>query len=241
MRSASRAPVWIPPGSPPVFPDPREFDDNGLIAGGGDLDPARLVAAYRAGIFPWYNEPPILWWSPNPRAIIDPESLHISRSMRRTLKKTSFTVTTGTALERVMEQCAKRREGTWLSDEMQDAYLRLAEMGMATSYEVWDKKQLVGGLYGVLIGGLYAAESKFHRRTDASKIALICAVTDLFSRGVQLFDVQFATEHLSTLGVHEVPREAYLAAADRAARAQTTPRVLSDNLLPEVLTKLSLT
>lgn len=241
MRSASRAPVWIPPGSPPVFPDPREFDDNGLIAGGGDLDPARLVAAYRAGIFPWYNEPPILWWSPNPRAIIDPQSLHISRSMRRTLKKTSFTVTTGTALERVMEQCAKRREGTWLSDEMQDAYLRLAEMGMATSYEVWDKKQLVGGLYGVLIGGLYAAESKFHRRTDASKIALICAVTDLFSRGVQLFDVQFATEHLSTLGVHEVPREAYLAAADRAARAQTTPRVLSDNLLPEVLTKLSLT
>lgn len=241
MRSASRAPVWIPPGSPPVFPDPREFDDNGLIAGGGDLDPARLVAAYRAGIFPWYNEPPILWWSPNPRAIIDPESLHISRSMRRTLKKTSFTVTTGTALERVMEQCAKRREGTWLSDEMQDAYLRLAEMGMATSYEVWDKKQLVGGLYGVLIGGLYAAESKFHRRTDASKIALICAVTDLFSRGVQLFDVQFATEHLSTLGVHEVPREVYLAAADRAARAQTTPRALSDNLLPEVLTKLSLT
>lgn len=241
MRSASRAPVWIPPGSPPVFPDPREFDDNGLIAGGGDLDPARLVAAYRAGIFPWYNEPPILWWSPNPRAIIDPESLHISRSMRRTLKKTSFTVTTGTALERVMEQCAKRREGTWLSDEMQDAYLRLAEMGMATSYEVWDKKQLVGGLYGVLIGGLYAAESKFHRRTDASKIALICAVTDLFSRGVQLFDVQFATEHLSTLGVHEVPREAYLAAADRAVRAQTTHRALSDNLLPEVLTKLSLT
>jgi leucyl/phenylalanyl-tRNA--protein transferase len=241
MRSASRAPVWIPPGSPPVFPDPREFDDSGLIAGGGDLDPARLVAAYRAGIFPWYNEPPILWWSPNPRAIIDPESLHISRSMRRTLKKTSFTVTTGTALERVMEQCAKRREGTWLSDEMQDAYLRLAEMGLATSYEVWDKKQLVGGLYGVLIGGLYAAESKFHRRTDASKIALICAVTDLFSRGVQLFDVQFATEHLSTLGVHEVPREAYLAAADRAARAQTTHRALSDNLLPEVLTKLSLT
>lgn len=240
MRPAPRAPVWIPPGSPPVFPDPREFDDHGLIAGGGDLDPTRLVAAYRAGIFPWYNEPPILWWSPDPRAIINPESLHISRSMRRTLKNTTFTVTTGTALERVMEQCAKRREGTWLSDEMQDAYLRLGEMGMATSYEVWDKKQLVGGLYGVLIGGLYAAESKFHRRTDASKIALICAVTDLFSRGVQLFDVQFATEHLRTLGVHEVSRAAYLAAAEKASRAQTKPKTPSDNLLPEVLTKLCL-
>lgn len=240
MRSAPRAPVWIPPGSPPVFPDPREFDDHGLIAGGGDLDPARLVAAYRLGLFPWYNEPPILWWSPNPRAIVSPESLHVSRSMRRTLRKTSFTVTTGTALERVMEQCAKRRGGTWLSDEMQDAYLRLGEMGMVTSYEVWDKKQLVGGLYGVLIGGLYAAESKFHRRTDASKIALICAVTDLFSRGVELFDVQFATDHLCSLGVHEVSREAYLAVAERATRAQTAPRAPSENLLPEVLTKLSL-
>lgn len=240
MRTAPRAPVWIPPGSYPAFPDPREFDDHGLIAGGGDLDPARLIAAYRAGIFPWYNEPPILWWSPNPRAIITPESLHLSRSMRRTLRKTSFTVTTGTALERVMEQCAKRREGTWLTDEMQDAYLRLGEVGMATSYEVWDKKQLVGGLYGVLIGGLYAAESKFHRRPDASKIALICAVTDLFGRGVQLFDVQFATEHLRTLGVHEVSREAYLTVAEQAARSKIAEKPPSFNLLPEVLAALSL-
>lgn len=240
MRTAPRAPVWIPPGSPPVFPDPREFDDHGLIAGGGDLDPARLIAAYRAGIFPWYNEPPILWWSPNPRAVITPESLHLSRSMKRTLRKTSFTVTAGAALERVMEQCAKRREGTWLTDEMQDAYLRLGEMGMAASYEVWDKKQLVGGLYGVLIGGLFAAESKFHRRTDASKIALICAVTDLFGRGARLFDVQFATEHLRTLGVHEVSRDAYLTAAEAAARSQTEAKAASDNLLPEVLAALSL-
>lgn len=240
MRTAPRAPVWIPHGSAPLFPDPREFDDHGLIAGGGDLDPARLIAAYRAGIFPWYNEPPILWWSPNPRAIITPASLHVSRSMKRTLRKTTFTVTTGVALERVMEQCAKRREGTWLSNEMQDAYLRLGEMGLATSYEVWDKKQLVGGLYGVLIGGLYAAESKFHRRTDASKIAVICAVTDLFRRGLVLFDVQFATEHLSTLGVHEVPRDEYLDAAKRAVCAQTTAKSPGTNLLPEVLAALDL-
>lgn len=238
MRTAPRAPVWIPHGSPPLFPDPRDFDDHGLIAGGGDLDPERLVAAYRAGIFPWYNEPPILWWSPNPRAIITPKSLHISRSMKRTLRRTSFTVTTGVALERVMEQCARRREGTWLSDEMQDAYLRLGEMGMATSYEVWDGKHLVGGLYGVLIGGLYAAESKFHRRTDASKIAVVCAVTDLFNRGLELFDVQFATEHLSTLGVHEVPRAEYLDAAHRAVRAEVTPALPNANLLPEVLAAL---
>jgi leucyl/phenylalanyl-tRNA--protein transferase len=240
MRTAPRAPVWIPHGSPPHFPDPRDFDDHGLIAGGGDLDPERLVAAYGAGIFPWYNEPPILWWSPNPRAIITPDSLHLSRSMKRTLRKTSYTVTTGVALERVMEQCAKRREGTWLSDEMQDAYLRLGEMGMATSYEVWDKKQLVGGLYGVQIGGLYAAESKFHRRTDASKIALVCAVTDLFTRGVEVFDVQFVTEHLRTLGVHEVPREEYLQAVKRATLGRTAPRQPSENLLPEVLARLAL-
>jgi leucyl/phenylalanyl-tRNA--protein transferase len=139
-----------------------------------------------------------------------------------------------------MEQCAKRREGTWLSDEMQDAYLRLGEMGMATSYEVWDKKQLVGGLYGVQIGGLYAAESKFHRRTDASKIALVCAVTDLFTRGVEVFDVQFVTEHLRTLGVHEVPREEYLQAVKRATLGRTAPRQPSENLLPEVLARLTL-
>lgn len=240
MRSAPRAPVWIPQGSPPDFPDPRQFDDHGLIAGGGDLDPRRILEAYRAGIFPWYDEPPILWWSPNPRAIITPESLHLSRSLKRTLKKTSFRVTQGTALERVMEQCAKRREGTWLNDEMQDAYLRLGEMGFASSYEVWEGKNLVGGLYGVLLGGLYAAESKFHRRTDASKIALVCAVTDLFRRGVVLFDVQFATEHLRSLGVHEVTRGDYLQAAKAAALGQTRPAPPGRDLLPEVRAALGL-
>ncbi len=234
MRSAPRAPVWIPPGSAPDFPDPRQFDDHGLIAGGGDLHPRRLLEAYRAGVFPWYDEPPILWWSPNPRAIITPASLHVSRSLKRTLRNTSFVVTEGTALDRVMEQCAKRREGTWLNDEMQDAYLRLGEMGFATSYEVWEGKNLVGGLYGVLLGGLYAAESKFHRRTDASKIALVCAVTDLFQRGLQLFDVQFATEHLRSLGVHEVTRADYLDAAERASHGQIRAAQPRQDILPEV-------
>ncbi len=240
MRSAPRAPVWIPQGSPPEFPDPRGFDDHGLIAGGGDLDPRRVLEAYRNGIFPWYDEPPILWWSPNPRAIITPESLHLSRSLKRTLKKTKFRVTEGTALERVMESCAKRREGTWLNDEMQDAYLRLGEMGFTASYEVWDGAALVGGLYGVLLGSLFAAESKFHRRTDASKIALTCAVTDLFARGVRLFDVQFATPHLRTLGVHEVTRDEYLEAAKRAAEGLTRPGRKGEDLLPEVRARLGL-
>src|SRR5690606_32948894 len=186
MRHKPRPPVWIPPGSPAVFPNPREFDVRGLIGGGGDLSAERLVAAYRSGIFPWYDEPPILWWSPHPRAIVSEESLHLSRSMKRTLRKAPWIVTQGTALSEVMQGCARRREGTWLHPEMQDAYLELGRRGEALSYEVWEDGVLVGGLYGVLLGGFFAAESKFHRRTDASKMALVCAATDLFERGLRL-------------------------------------------------------
>lgn len=234
MRQARRAPVWIPPGSPPKFPDPSEFEDHGLVAGGGDLTPARLLSAYRAGLFPWYDEPPILWWSPHPRSVITDESLHVSRSLRRTLKKTPLTVTSNTALAQVMVGCAERPEGTWLTDEMQSAYLALEESGHALSYEVWDGEELVGGLYGVLVGGLFAAESKFHRKTDASKIALVCAVTDLFDRGVILFDVQFPTDHLRSLGVHEVTRAQYLARLEQAVVKKTSANPSGENMLPRV-------
>ncbi len=241
MRITPRSPVWIPPDAPAIFPNPAEFDRAGLIAGGGDLSAQRLLAAYRQGLFPWYNEPPILWWSPDPRGVINRESLHISRSLRRALRQTRFTVTCTTAFEAVMDGCADRQEGTWVTREMKDAYLALKRSGHALSYEVWDGPELVGGLYGVHIGRLYAAESKFHRRTNASKIALVCAVTDLFSRGLELFDVQFETEHLKTLGVFEMSRSEYLSRLGPACSHGLSDPAPEGNLLPQVLSLWGLT
>lgn len=209
-------PLWIPANAPPLFPDPREFHPEGLIAGGGDLSPARLLSAYRAGIFPWFNEPPILWWSPDPRAVIDPEHLHVSKSLLRTLRKTSWTVHASFELDPVLEGCAERPEGTWLTAEMHAAYAELGRLGRALAYEVRDGEALVGGLYGVWTDGLFAAESKFHRARDASKVALVAAVTHLFALGVELFDVQFLTEHLGSLGVYEISRDEYLARLHQA-------------------------
>ncbi len=238
MRSRPRSPVWIPPGSTPLFPDPGDFDRHGLIAGGGDLSQARLLNAYRAGIFPWYDEPPILWWSPDPRAVVTRSSMHVSRSLRRTLRSTTFTVTESRAFLQVMDGCATRPEGTWLRAEMKSAYLALHHAGHAKSYEVWDGPELVGGLYGVSIGGFFAAESKFHRRTDASKIALVCAIVDLFERGVTLFDVQFLTDHLSTMGVFEMPRAQYLHELNDACELALRAGEARDDLLPHVLSSL---
>lgn len=180
------------------------------MAGGGDLSVARLRAAYQQGIFPWYNEPPLLWWSPDPRAILEPQHLHISRSLKRTLKKCGWTVQVTAEMREVLSACAEREEGTWLNEEMQCAYQELAESGYALAYEVRQEGELIGGLYGVLTSGLFAAESKFHRVTDASKVALVAAVTHLFQSGLRLFDVQFLTPHLSSLGVIEISREEYL-------------------------------
>jgi leucyl/phenylalanyl-tRNA--protein transferase len=240
MRSFARAPIWIPPGSPAVFPDPNEFEDHGLLAGGGDLTESRLLAAYRRGIFPWYDSPPILWWSPNPRAVISRESLHLSRSMKRLVRKTPWSVTVGKDLAGVMQGCADRSEGTWLSREMQRAYLHLGSVGHCLSYEVWDSDDLVGGLYGVLIGGFYAAESKFHRATDASKLALVCAVTDLFDRGVTLIDVQFVTDHLKSLGVHEVSRSSYLESLKSSISLRLSAPCPTEDVLPRVRNLLDL-
>ena len=214
-----RRPLWIPEEAPPLFPDPREFDAEGLVAGGGDLSRPRLLAAYRQGLFPWYNEPPILWWSPDPRAIVDPERLHVSRSMKRVLRQ-NWSVRATWDLHEVLRGCAEREEGTWLHSEMHDAYAALGRSKEALAYEVRLDGELVGGLYGVLIGGLFAAESKFHRARDASKVALIAAVTHLFAGNVKLFDVQFLTPHLHTMGVYEISRAHYL---ERLAEATSTP------------------
>jgi leucyl/phenylalanyl-tRNA---protein transferase len=194
------------------FPDPSSFDDEGLVAVGGNLSVERLLLAYENGLFPWYNDSyPPLWWCPNPRAVLPLDALHISRSMSRTLRQKAFRVSWNEAFDQVIRQCSsKRQEGTWILPEVIEAYETLHERGHAHSVEVWHGDHLVGGLYGVQRGGLFAAESMFHRATDMSKVALLVCAHSLRSAGIGLFDVQFLTPHLESLGAHEISRQAYL-------------------------------
>ncbi len=195
------------------FPDPRRARPDGLVAVGGDLSVDRLLLAYRCGIFPWSAEP-ITWWSPNPRAIFELEHIHISRSLERTLRKGAFRVTYNEAFQAVLMGCAAapRREGqTWISPEFVAAYTRLHRAGHAHSIEVWLEGELVGGLYGVAVGGLFAGESMFHRVTDASKVALVHCARRLVERRFELFDTQMVTSVTSSLGAFELPRADYLA------------------------------
>jgi leucyl/phenylalanyl-tRNA--protein transferase len=219
-----RRPVLLPPGGPLAFPDPEESDAEGLLAVGGDLSPARLLCAYERGIFPWYAEGlPPMWWSPDPRAVIDQRSLHVSKSLDRELRRGTFRVTMNQAFERVMRECGEDRDdGTWILPEMLAAYVRLHELGHALSFEVWLGERLVGGLYGVQRGALFAAESMFHRETNASKVALVAAVRTLFGAGFELFDVQFLTPHLASMGVYEIPRSEYLRRARDAGAKSVT-------------------
>jgi len=205
-------PSYLAEGAPLVFPDPRnERGFDGLVAIGGDLSPERVLLAYREGIFPWYAEgTEILWWSPNPRAIIEMTAVHRSRSLERRLRRGDFTFTIDHAFADVMAGCADRDEGSWILPEVADAYQRLHEFGHAHSFEAWRGTELVGGLYGVHVGAVFAAESMFHRQTDASKAVLVVAVTSLARCGIELFDVQFKTEHLASMGASEVSRVNYL-------------------------------
>ncbi len=207
------APYWIDAGDPvDGFPDValalREPD--GLLAAGGDLSPARILAAYRQGIFPWYSEgQPILWWSPDPRAVLFPEQLKISRSLRKRLKKAPFEVTLDRAFAQVMAGCAAPRKGesgTWITQQMKQAYQQLHRAGVAHSVECWEGGVLVGGLYGIAIGRVFFGESMFSRCSDASKVALVHLVSVLRSRGFELIDCQVATAHLASLGAVSVPR-----------------------------------
>jgi leucyl/phenylalanyl-tRNA--protein transferase len=192
-------------------------DENGLVAIGGDLHPQRLLQAYRGGIFPWYDEGgPICWWSPDPRAIFELDGLHVTRRMQRTLRSGRFMVSVNRDFGGVIRGCADRMEGTWITPDMIRAYERLHRLGRAHSVEVWQDGELAGGLYGVAIGGLFAAESMFTRRRDASKAALVFLVERLQQRGFQLLDIQMVTEHTARLGAIEIPRAEYLARLRRA-------------------------
>lgn len=210
MRRGAR-PVFLLPGGPIDFPDPNAADHHGLLAIGGDLSVPRLLHAYELGIFPWFDEgDPPCWWSPNPRTILDLEHLHVSRSLARVLRRGIFRLSWNESFEAVMHACAVREAGTWILPEMIEAYVELRRLGHAHSLEVWEGADLVGGLYGVQRGALFAAESMFHRRTDASKVALVVAVRSLFHAGIELFDVQLMTPHLRSMGAFQIPRREYL-------------------------------
>jgi len=200
------------------FLNPEFADEVGLVGIGGDLRPSRLLEAYRRGIFPWFSEgDPVLWWSPDPRAIFELDGLHVSRRLRRTIRSGRFAVTVNQDFTGVIRGCADREEGTWITAKMVAAYEKLHRLGHAHSVETWCDGALAGGVYGVAVGGLFAGESMFSRQSDASKVALAYLVERLNQRGFQLFDIQFVTEHTTRLGAVEVPRAEYLARL-RAAR-----------------------
>ena len=189
-------------------------DPNGLLAAGGDLSPRRLLDAYARGIFPWFGEDdPVLWWSPDPRMILRLHELHVSRSLRRTMRSGRYTVTLDTAFDQVMAGCAAPRgdeDGTWITAEMTEAYQRLAVLGYAHSVETWSDGRLVGGLYGVAIGCMFFGESMFSWSSDASKVALAGLVGQLRRWDFEMIDCQMATSHLASLGAREVPRAEFL-------------------------------
>jgi len=196
------------------FPPVEAATPEGLLAVGGDLSSDRLLEAYRHGIFPWYNPgQPILWWSPDPRAVLDPEKIRISRSLRKTFRRGHFTIRFDTAFHEVMLACAAPRansSGTWITDEMVRAYGRLHELGFAHSIETWSDERLVGGLYGVALGGVFFGESMFARTTDASKVALVALTRQLRSWGYVLIDCQVPSDHLVSLGAENIPRALFL-------------------------------
>ena len=205
-----------PPIEPPPcrweMPDPARADDSGLVAIGADLEPGTILAAYRSGLFPMpvrFNRSPG-WWSPDPRGILPLEGLRVSRSLRKACDR--FVVRVDTAFDDVIEACADpRRPHGWISTNIKTAYRELHRLGWAHSVETWNQDGvLVGGLYGLAIGGLFAGESMFHRETDASKVALVGLVERLVDGGAALLDVQWKTDHLATLGCIEVPRVHYL-------------------------------
>ena len=194
------------------FPNPNLVDAEGLVAIGGDFTSDRLLAAYRKGIFPWTVDP-ITWWSPDPRAIFELDGFHISRSLARVIRKGGFELTIDQSFRAVIEACAAPgpgRGGVWITGEFIEAYTRLHEQGHAHSVECRLKGELVGGIYGVAIGGLFAGESMFHRVTDASKVALHYLVEHLRRRGFALFDIQMVTPATKPLGAIEIPRREYL-------------------------------
>jgi len=200
-----------------VFPHPSKADANGLVAIGGDLSSQRLIHAYNSGIFPWFNvDEPLLWWSPDPRMVLFPKELRVSKSMRVVLKKGGFKITFNTAFEEVIQHCAQIKrddqDDTWITNDMTEAYVQLHKQGIATSVEVWQNKVLVGGLYGIDLKEkkVFCGESMFSLISNASKAAFITLVQELKTKEYKLIDCQMHTSHLESLGAREISRNDFL-------------------------------
>ena len=221
-----------------VFPDPRWAIDEGLLAVGGDLSPERLLLAYRSGIFPWYGEDePIMWWSPDPRCVLLPPNVYVSKRLERVLNQNRFQITCNKAFAQVIKACADVRveQGveTWLIDEMQLAYQRLHELGYAHSIEAWSGDELVGGLYGVALGKFFFGESMFHTRTNASKVILVKLCRYMQHEGFELLDCQVPNPHLDSMGATHISRDDFLAKLDAGGLGPEGS--VEKVVLPEVL------
>ena len=209
-----------------IFPDARHADAHGLLAIGGDLSAERLILAYKSGIFPWYSEDdPILWFSPDPRLVLFPEHLKVSRSLKKTIRKKKFTVSFDNEFDKVITSCAKIKRlnqlSTWITKDMINAYIDLHEMGYAHSVETYYGDRLVGGLYGVSLGGAFFGESMFHKMTDASKVALFYLVQKLKKWEFEFIDSQVTTDHLVSLGAEDISRDKYLQLLKQALSKKT--------------------
>jgi leucyl/phenylalanyl-tRNA---protein transferase len=208
----TRPPQPVPPTAW-ILPDPEEADEDGVVGVGADLAPGTLVDAYRRGIFPWpHPGVPLPWFSPDPRGVLGLDEVHVSRSLRQRLRRSGWTTTVDTAFGAVVEACAEHRGevGTWISPAMARAYGRLHELGWAHSLEVWEGPELIGGLYGVQLGGVFTGESMFNRRSDASKVALLDLAVRFHAAGGRLLDVQLTTDHLRRLGARDLDRARFL-------------------------------
>lgn len=206
-----------------AFPHPSLASKEGILAVGGDLSVERLLLAYYNGIFPWFSEDePIMWWSPNPRFILYPRDIKVSKSMGKLLRKNSFTVTFDTSFRDVISQCAAlRSEGTWITADMINAYCKLHELGLAHSVEAWYEGKLVGGLYGVSLGACFFGESMFSTMDNASKTALIVLSEKLIKRGFLLIDCQVYTKHLESMGAVNIPRKEFLKLLEEGLKSET--------------------
>jgi leucyl/phenylalanyl-tRNA--protein transferase len=210
-----------------VFPPPELAERDGLLAVGGDLSRDRLLLAYSMGIFPWYSEDsPILWWSTDPRLVLFPGEVKVSRSLRQTIRKRTYEVTFDTAFSEVIRNCAavrRREKGTWITDEMREAYCGLHDAGFAHSVESWSKGELAGGLYGVALGRVFFGESMFTLKKDASKVAFERLVRRLIDKDFLLIDCQMTTQHLLSLGAREIPRSLFMGILKQALEKPLPP------------------
>ena len=221
-----------------IFPPVDLANEDGLLCFGGDLKPERLILAYKNGIFPWADDP-VLWFSPDPRMIIDLENWKPSKSLKRTFKKGLFTLKIDSDFNTVMEKCADTRESTWISDDFIESYCELHEQGIAHSFEVYQGKQLVGGLYGLSLGNAFLGESMFHTVTDASKIAFMNLIQFLKHHKFTLLDCQIINPHLVRLGGIDVSREDYIKQLNEALEGETKKGNWGDDLLKSYIDSLN--